>query len=136
CRSPVKARRLQQSCCARREGADDRGMPARVTVYCRRTISHLTPAALRAELDAADLYTLAECLELPEGEEAAVDAMRPLLRIEGQADSELSYAEVHWKEEGRPIQIERVADEGSVRTDVDEVIENWLDSEEPGARRV
>jgi hypothetical protein len=99
-------------------------------------VAHLTPAALRAELDLADLYTLAECLDLPDGEEAAVDAMRPFLRVEGDPDPEFVYAEVHWKKEGRPIQIERVADPKRVREEVDETIENWLTSQEPGPRRV
>jgi hypothetical protein len=61
--------------------------------------------------------------------------MRPFLRIEGNGDQEFTYAEVHWKKEGRPIQIERVTGD-RVATDVEETIENSLTSEDPGARRV
>ncbi len=110
-------------------------MPARVTVYCRRSVAHLTPRAMRAELDSADLMTLAEALDLPEGEEAAVKAIRPHLRVEGEGGP-FDYAEVHWRPSGRPIQIERVTAPNRVRGDVDEVLEELSGLEATGARRV
>ncbi|MFO0617200.1 MAG: hypothetical protein U0414_31675 [Polyangiaceae bacterium] len=106
-------------------------MPARVTVYCRRSVAHLRRADLEAEIEAADLMTLAEALDLPEGEEAAVEAMRPHLRWGGDEGS-VDAVELHWKPEGRPIQIERVDDAGAVRADVDEVLEA-LDEDEEAA---
>lgn len=97
-------------------------MPARVTVYCRRSVAHVRLPDLRAEVDAADLMTLAEALDLPEGEEAAVEAMRPHLRWVSD-EGELHVVELHWKPAGRPIQIHRVDDPDAVRADVDEVLE-------------
>lgn len=109
-------------------------MPARVTVYCRKSVALLSPAAMKAELDSADLMTLAEALELPEGEEEAVRAMRPHLRVEGD-DGPFDYVEVHWKpKKGRPIQIERVDDRDHVRADVGEVLAELSGVE--GAERV
>ena len=51
----------------------------------------------------------AECLELAEGEEAAVDAMRPHLRVE-MGPGRFSRAEVHYKPPGgRPFRSNAVA---------------------------
>jgi hypothetical protein len=79
-------------------------MPARINVYCRSGDVRLDPAAMLRELEAADLMTLAEALDLPEGEEAAVAAIRPHLRVQRAGET----VEVHWKPEGRPIQIDVV----------------------------
>ena len=113
-------------------------MPARVTVYCKKPVAHLTAERLLEELKLADLYTLAECLNLPEGEEAAVRAMKPFLRVEGEtrdAANEFSYVEVHWKKEGRPIQIDRVVGKGA-RAHIDEAIEELAAYDSPGGERV
>ena len=108
-------------------------MPARINIYCRRSTAHLTADALRRELDAADLMTLAEHLELPEGEEAAVRAIRPHLRVEAASAPELRYAEVHWKPAGRPIQISRATE---VAGELAETLENLPEADMSGARRV
>jgi hypothetical protein len=108
-------------------------MPARVLVFCRRSVAHLTAEALKRELDDADLYTLAEELDLPGGEEAAVDAMRPRLHIEAQPGPEFTRADVHWKESGRPLQIERVVD---VAAEIEETLENLPEADTAGAREV
>jgi hypothetical protein len=115
-------------------------MPARVNVYCAKSVAHVTLEMMREELAVADLMTLAEVLELPEGEEAAVRKMEPHLRIEGGRDRhgnmspELEYAEVYWKPQpSRPIQIERVED---VREEIAETLENLPESDSAGARRV
>ena len=114
-------------------------MPARVIVYCKKPVPHLTAARFREEIELADLMTLAECLELPEGEEAAVKAMKAALRLEGEArdaDSGFSYVEVHWKREGRPIQIERLTG-SETRAELDETIqEPPVARDTPGAMRV
>jgi hypothetical protein len=115
-------------------------MPARVTVYCTRSVADLTREMMRDELDQADLVTLAEALDLPEGEEAAVRAMQPHLRVEGgrdqhgNASARFDYIEVYWKAgESRPIQIERTTD---VATDIAETLENLPASNAAGAQRV
>lgn len=87
---------------------------------------------LRREIDDADLMTLAESLNLPEGEEAAVEAMEPHLRIELKAGGNL-FAEVHWKASGRPIQIERRSD---IAGEIAETLEDLPKSTSSGARRV
>lgn len=108
-------------------------MPARVNVYCTRSVAHLTPAMFRAELDEADLMTLAEALDLPEGEEEAVEAMLPHLRVEGDPDR-FAPVEVYWKPgDGRPIQIARTTD---VAGEIAETLENLPASRSNGARRV
>jgi hypothetical protein len=109
-------------------------MPARVTVYCKRSVASLTGAALRGELDEADLMTLAESLELPEGEEAAVEAMLPHLRVVAEG-APFTYGEVHWKPAGRPIQIERVVDDAPAH--LAELLEEGLpEARTAGAKRV
>jgi hypothetical protein len=108
-------------------------MPARINVYCRRPTARLTADALRRELDDADLMTLAEHLELPEGEEAAVRAIRPHLRVEAAPGPELRYAEIRWKPAGRPIQISRATE---VAAELAETLENLPAGDTPGARRV
>src|ERR1041385_6647644 len=97
-------------------------MPARVNVYCRRSTLHVTAADLRSEIDRADLFTLAECLSLPEGEEAAVDAIAPHLRVEGG----VGVFEVHWKAPGgRPLQI-GTSHGDRARGDLAELLEDGL----------
>lgn len=102
-------------------------MPARVNVYCKRSVASLTGAALRRELDAADLMTLAEALELPDGEEFAVRTMRPHLRIVAEG-TPFTRAEVHWKPGGRPIQIDRIVDDAPAH------LAELLEGELPEAR--
>ena len=79
-------------------------MPSRVNVYCRRSVDHVDAASIRRALGDADLYTMAEGLNFPEGdEETAVDAMRPHLRVDEQLD-------IYWKPDpSRPIQISIVS---------------------------
>lgn len=116
-------------------------------MYCRRSVAHLTPSALRRELSDADLYTLAEALNLPEGEEAAVRAMKPHLRVVGDEAgpnppagginaATFDYAEVHYKPEGRPIQIERVTGAPAKETVQETLNEVLPPAKTVGARRV
>jgi len=107
-------------------------MPARINVYCRCADMRPDPQALLDEIKAADLMTLAEDLNLPEGEEAAVEAIWPHLRVVRVG----SGVEVHWKANGRPIQIEVVHGD-KVAAYIDELIQVELPpSDEPGAHRV
>jgi len=71
-----------------------------ISVYNRRPVE-LDAAALRRSLDDADLWTLAETLDIPEDE---VDAAVRQLRVEATGGR----IEVHWKPSGRPIQISAV----------------------------
>lgn len=77
------------------------GMPARVLVYCKKPIGKISAAQLEQELRNADLMTLAEVHDLPEGEEAAVEEMWRCFRLDLSAAS----AEIHWHKKQRPIQI-------------------------------
>jgi hypothetical protein len=106
-------------------------MPARVTVYCRDEV-RLRVADLRAAIDEADLMTLAEGLDLPEGEEAAVDAMWPHLRFDAADDAPLAVTHLRWAPDRRPIRIERVLD---IRADIAEILDE-LPRAGRGARRV
>ncbi|MEW2386305.1 hypothetical protein AB0873_30090 [Micromonospora sp. NPDC047707] len=84
-----------------------------ISVYCRRQVS-LEAEAMRRELDVADLWTLAEALELAEDElDAAVESMFRHLRVEPAGDGR-AWIEVHWKPEGRPIQIGSVTDKRQI----------------------
>ena len=104
-------------------------MPARVNVYCRRSVLGVTASALREEIASADLMTLAESLDLPEGEEAAVEAMWPHLRI----DENL---EIHWKPSGRAIQIDFVSGAEAGRHIARLIDDSLPPAESAGARRV
>lgn len=111
-------------------------MAARVVVYCKKCVPHLTVEALRREIDNADLMTLAECLDLPDGEEEAVTAMLRRLRIEAPdaIAGDFRYAEVHWKPKGRPIQIRR---EDASDAEIEETLgELPPSSSSAGAQRV
>lgn len=104
-------------------------MPARVLVFCKQAVAPFDAEAMRSELDDADLYTLAEVHDLPGGEEAAVDAMWEVLKIEATART----AEIHWHREQRPIQISHDTD---VAAEVAETLENLPKSRTRNAKRV
>lgn len=109
-----------------------RGVSARITVYCRQPEVRLDPGALRREIDQADLMTLAEDFDLPEGETAAVRAIRPYLRVEQVG----KIVEVCWKPDGRPIQIEVISGD-TVAGWITELTEQVLPpASTPGAERV
>jgi hypothetical protein len=76
-------------------------MPAHVIVYCKHPVGAVTEEMLRDVLEVADLEILAEALDLPEGEEAAVEEMWKHLAIAG-SESEF---EITWHARQRPIQI-------------------------------
>jgi hypothetical protein len=107
-------------------------MPARVLVFCKRSVAHLTAESLLHELKAADLMSLAESLELPEGEEAAVEEMWQRLRIEG-GEHGLGSIEIHWHGTQRPIQ---VGCEPPLHGEIDETLEDLPEDDTQAARRV
>jgi hypothetical protein len=107
-------------------------VPARITVYCRAADVRPDPAAMLRELRDADLMTLAEVLDLPEGEEAAVEAMWPHLRIDRAGDT----VEVHWRPGGRPIQLDAVHGDEAAAYRTALLEEELPPADGPGARRV
>lgn len=76
-------------------------MPARVIVYGKHPVGAVTAAMLEEVLQGADLMTLAESLDLPEHEEAAVAEMWKHFAIR---TSERAF-EITWHASQRPIQI-------------------------------
>ena len=107
-------------------------LPARVLVYCRRSVAETPASALVSELQGADLMTLAECLDLPGGEEAAVDEMWKRFRVE-PAEGTIDGLEIHWHEQQRPIQIECGP---PLDGEIEETLDNLPPSDLPGAARV
>jgi len=108
-------------------------MPARVLVYCRESVADVSAEMLVYELRRADLDTLAEALDLPEGEDAAVEEMWTRFRVE-PATGPINGLEIHWHERQRPIQV-------SCGPPLDGEIEETLEdlpssSDDPGAARV
>ena len=108
-------------------------MPARVFVYCKRSVGDVTAQMLADEIRQADLMTLAEVLDLPEGETAAVREMRKHFRIE-PAGGTVKKLDIHWHESQPPIQIECGPPlDGEIQETLDESLPK---SDLPGAARV
>jgi len=105
-----------------------------ISVYGRR-VAELSTAAMQRELEAADLWTQAEALGLPDDEaDAAVESALHHLRIELAADG--GAFEVHWKPEGRPIRVKSVTGP-EAREQVTEALEEFLPpATEPGPARI
>lgn len=57
-------------------------MPARVTVYCRKSVLSVTATEIQSGLDPVDWWTLAECYDIDD--DAIVDRSLAYLRIEGE----------------------------------------------------
>lgn len=108
-------------------------MAARVLVFCRKSVEGLTPAMLVDELRDADLMTLAECLELPGGEVAAVKAMWSHFRLEQDDPADIDGVELHWHEQHRPIQVRR---EPPIPGELEELSEGLEKLESRGATLV
>ena len=99
-----------------------------ISVYNRRPVD-LDPAALRRSLDDADLWTLAEALDISEDE---VDVAIGHLRV-APGDGGI---DVHWKASGRPIQI-RAVDGARAAGEVAETLDVRLpELNSPGLARV
>lgn len=72
-----------------------------ISVYCRHPIE-LDADAMRREIESADLWTLAESLDLSSlNIMVGVESLRLHLRIEAVGSS----INVHWKPAGRPIHV-------------------------------
>ncbi len=103
-------------------------MAERVLVFCREPVM-VTPRELVEELRDADLETLAEVLELEEGEAAAVEEMWKCFRADGDA---LDGLELFWHREQRPIQLRAAPPMEEER----EELLGGLKPETPGLERV
>ena len=92
----------------------------------------VTADMLVDELREVDLMTLAESLDLPEGEEAAVEEMLRHLRCEPVGGT-IQGLEIHWHEHQRPIEVEC----GPPRPgEMDETLDELPDSDLPEAIRI
>jgi hypothetical protein len=98
-----------------------------IDVYCRRADVQLDPDDLFRAVDEADLMTLAEVLDLPEGEEAAVEAAEPYLSAEWAGDA----VNFYWKA-GRPLRVE-VLHGDRATDDVAELVENLPSTSSDGS---
>ncbi len=87
---------------------------------------------LTAVLKQADLMTLAESLDLPEGEVSAVKAMWTQYRLEAHGTS-IDGVQIHWHATQRPIQIRSGP---PLAGEIEETLEHLPDSNEAGAARV
>jgi hypothetical protein len=77
-------------------------MPAHLSVYCKRSVSHVTAAEVRAALaDVPDFYTLAEGFGIED--EAVVDAAMDMLRVEDLGIEEIRLQISYRPPELRPI---------------------------------
>ncbi len=108
-------------------------MPERVLVFLRESVGSVSPAMLEAELRDADLMTLAETLELPEGEEAAVEAMWRCFRIETDHASDIDGALLHFHPAHRPVRVRRGP---PLDGEIDELLDEIANRTDPGAERV
>ncbi len=99
-------------------------------MYCKKSVAHVTKEMLERELQQVDLMTLAEALDLPEGEEEAVDTMWEHFRLDMPSPGG---AEIHWHEKQRPIQ---VAWGPPLDGEIAETLENLPESKSKGAARV
>jgi len=78
-------------------------MPARATVYCARTLKHLTHSMLWTWLQDADWWTLAEVWDIED--EAVVDAALIYLRLEPKTEEALGGFEIYYRpQELRQVQ--------------------------------
>ncbi|MFN7974881.1 MAG: hypothetical protein U0166_21440 [Acidobacteriota bacterium] len=107
-------------------------MPARVLVYCKKPVAHLTAEMLLRELRDADLMTLAECLDLPGGEEAAVREMWRHLRMTPETGT-LDGLAISWHATQRPIVVEAGP---PLPGEIDEMLEHLPRSSAIGEERV
>ena len=105
-------------------------MAAWIDVYCRDEDVHLDPDELLRAVDEADLMTLAEPLDLPEGEEAAVEAAQPYLSAEWAGDA----VNFYWRP-GRPLRLE-VLHGFDAEEDVIELLGDLPPSGDQGLERV
>jgi hypothetical protein len=103
-------------------------MAAWLTVYCARSVAHVTAEDLIAVIcDLEDPYTLAECYGI-EDEEEAVDRAMKHLRIEPVAGPQGGKISVRYKPpDARPVLLHVWSRPKRVQTERDEALEQFED---------
>jgi hypothetical protein len=95
------------------------------TVYCARSVSHVTAADLTAALGAVDFYTVAE--EFGIEDEAVVERALSQLRVEPLAEGpEIPFAVRYRPSELRPLFVHLWTDAERVRRELAEAEEEYL----------
>jgi hypothetical protein len=96
-------------------------MPARITVYCTRSVDHVTAADLKAAVDEADVYTDAEVWDIEA--EAVVDEALSRLVIERVSEPAGARFRLRYAAgETRPVLV-HVSDRSSAGEMLDEICE-------------
>jgi hypothetical protein len=109
-------------------------MAARYTVYCKRSVAHVTPEQLLAGTRIADLHTIAENDDVPE--EDIVLALRSL-RMENIDKSGFRFYRLHYRPtSNRQIDIERWQTPEEVQGVTAELIEDLEAKRNPALNRI
>lgn len=96
-------------------------MPLRHTVYCKQSITGVTPEILLKHLESLDFWTLGEDYSMSEDD---VEASLPLRINNVSAEQCFRYHLYYGKADKRPIEMDRWETEDQRRGDVDEAIDN------------
>jgi hypothetical protein len=95
------------------------------TVYCTRSVSHVTAEDITAALDAVDFYTVSEGFGIED--EAVVEQALSLLRVEPVADSpEIRFRIRYRPSQFRPLFVHLWTDVERVRQELTEVEAEYL----------
>ena len=110
-------------------------MPAWLSVYCTRSVAHVTAEDLLASISEMDLHTIAEGFGIED--EAIVDAAVSALRIEPVLQLEgVKFRLLYRPKDSRPVFIYVSVEPAEVRELRDEVLEELAPSKARGVRRV
>jgi hypothetical protein len=97
-------------------------MAAWLTVYCKRSLAHVTAAAIAGALADADLHTRAEGYDLPEEQ---ADAALANLRVEAMDSSDGRFCKVSYRPgQSRPLFVYRWAAKDGVDEELAEALED------------
>ncbi|HEY7153516.1 MAG TPA: hypothetical protein VH575_06125 [Gemmataceae bacterium] len=95
------------------------------TVYCSRSVSHVTAGDITAALDAVDFYTVAEGFGIED--EAVVEQALSRLRVETVADApQIRFRVSYRASKTRPLFIHHWTGAERVREELDEVEAEYL----------
>jgi len=96
-------------------------MPAWIAVYCQKSVAHISPDQLLAEISKADLATLAEDYNVAEEQ---VKPARANLHIQAALQTKFDIYKLHYRTpEQRPVAIRRSAAPATVSEEVREALE-------------
>lgn len=104
-------------------------MAIRYTVYCKQSVSHVTPRELLEGVQIADLYTIAEFNDVPD---EVIESALDQLRIENIDANGFRFYRLCYRPEGlRQIDVERCQTQEEVRGVVAEVCESLQEKNHP-----